>query len=200
MSEFKVSPEALAAVTAASTIIYTWVTYLILRSNRRTLRLMQEQSLAQTRPYISVAAVPESETPLFILRIRNTGQTAALSLRLSIDRPFYQFGQKRAGSDISTFRAFTEPIASFPPGAELMFYLAQSFVVFGENADPSVTPTVFNVTASYSFADRTVDERTVVDLNAYLNSALEHDRQTEAVVKAIKEVAGAISKRPGLGG
>ncbi|MHB9112951.1 MAG: hypothetical protein ACYC4D_10085 [Thermoleophilia bacterium] len=185
---------ALAVATALSAILYTWLTYLILRSNRDTLRLMQQQSLAATRPYVSVAAVSEVETPLFLLQIRNSGQTPAFNLRLELDRPFYQFGEKRAENNLSSFRAFQEPIACFPPGAELLFYLAQAFVVFAENADPSVTPPVFKVTATYSFANQTVTEVTPVDLKAYMNTAMKHDRRTEVLEKAIREVAAALKR------
>ncbi len=184
----------LAVVMTLSTLLYTWLTYLIVRSNRKTLLFMQEQALEATRPYIAIAALPEPETPLFILHIRNTGKTAASNLRLTLDRSFYQFGERRADRDISTFRAFQEPIVSFSPDAELMFYLAQSFVIFGDNADLSVTPSVFAVTATYSFAGRTVEERTTIDLNAFLQSALELDRSTGALVGAIKDVAAAVRK------
>jgi hypothetical protein len=184
---------ALAVATALSAILYTWLTYLILRSNRDTLRLMQQQSLAATRPYVSVAVL-EVETPLFLLRIRNSGQTPASNLRLELDQPFYQFGDKRAEKNLSSFRAFQEPIACFPPGAELLFYLAQSFVIFADNADPSVTPPVFKITATYSFADQTVKETTEIDLKAYMNTAIEHDRRTEVLEKAIREVATALKR------
>jgi len=126
--------EILTAILVIVTGIYAWETYRILKANERMVAVTREQSLALTRPYVTVSLYLEPGSPLFHLRIKNTGHTTAENLRLVLDPPFFQFGKRDPEHDISQLSAFREPIASFPPGAELQFHLAQSFVVFGEKA------------------------------------------------------------------
>ncbi len=66
--------------------------------------------------------------------------------------------------------AFTTPIDSLPPGTELIFGLAEGWVLFGEKSKPDICPTQFSVTAKYEFFGKTVQEVTHVDLRPYLGS------------------------------
>jgi hypothetical protein len=70
---------------------------------------------------------------------------------------------------------FSQPIKTFPPGAQLIFPLAQAFDVFGEEANSEATPRAFNVNATYSFLHKTVTEAITIDLNPYLKSQPEPD-------------------------
>ena len=142
--------EVLTGLLVAITAFYAWVTYKILTVNERTLTAMQQQSEAVTRPYVTINVFSEPNSVVFYLRIANTGRTGATSVRLSLDRDFYQYGQKNRPS-LREATVFQQPIEQLPPGAEMIFGLAQGFVVLGKEADPSVTPPVFSIVATYSF-------------------------------------------------
>lgn len=162
--------EILTALLLVVTAFYAWATFNILKANQAIVTVMRDQIELQTRPYIqpSLFLVPESN--IFCLRIRNIGKTAALDVQLSLDRDFYQFGEKRNERNLRTFKAFSQPIRSFPPTAELEFWLAQGPHLFGESNDESVTPRVFSVKAIYEFSGKRVEETTTLDLQPYLNS------------------------------
>lgn len=151
--------------------IYAWLTYRIARSNERSAATMARQTDILTRPFVEVGVLLPKKIPIFLLRVRNTGRTPARNLRLSIDRPFFSYGE-RTGTNLAEVNAFREAIPAFGPGAELMFELAQASVVFGKEADPSLTPPEFNVTASYQYECGVVSETFHIDLKPYLNSSM----------------------------
>ncbi len=182
--------DILTAALVIITGLYAYYTYKILRANEGVLQEMRSQQELLYRPYVSIFPILYSDTPIFYLKIKNTGQTAAYNLKLSLDRNFYQFGEHSEGRNLKSYKAFTEPIFSFVPNAELLFYLAQSFMIFSENADEAVTPAVFTVTAEYEYLEKKVTESTVVDLRPYLNNAVPH----EPVVANLQEIKKAIEK------
>lgn len=141
--------EILTAILVVITGIYAWFTFRILKANEKVVEQMRSQQEAMYRPYISVSPVVYPENPIVILKIKNSGLTAAHNLRLSLDKDFYKFGKKEEENNLRSLTAFKKPIDSFVPGAEIFFYLAQSFVIFGKKADPNLTPTSFTVTAEY---------------------------------------------------
>ena len=160
---------------------------------------MYEQAEAVTRPYISVAPILEPDNPIFYLRISNTGKTAANQLRLTIDKSFYKFGEKSGERDLATFAAFNQVIEFFPPGAEITFSLAQSFVLFAEDADKEILPQSFTVTAEYSYGKKTITEDNIIDLKAYLGADIPQDayiRKLKDISKAIEKVAENVAKKP----
>ena len=110
----------------------------------------------------------------------------------SVDRDFFQFGEKqRKGGNLRTMNAFTMPISSFPPGAELLFYLAQGFVVFADNADPEVTPQSFVVSAQYTWGATEVTEVTPIDLRPLLQST----PMPSPLIDKLEDIKKAIEKR-----
>jgi hypothetical protein len=118
-------------------------------------------------------------------------------IQLTIDKNFYKYGRSGAENNLSQFYAFTNPIRTFPPCAELIFPLAQSFIIFGENAAEKLTPRIFSIHANYSFSGRTVSEETTIDLNQYYLSHPERDlivEKMDNVVKALKSIAGAVQR------
>ena len=189
--------EVLTAVLVVITGFYAWATYRILLANERVVEVMHEQADAITRPYISISPVIEPDNPIFHLRISNAGKTAALKLRLIMDKSFYKFGEKSGEKDIASYPAFNQIIDSFPPGAEITFYIAQSFKLFAENADREILPTSFCITAEYSYGNKTVKEDNVIDFRPYLGAALPQDayvRKLKDMIKAIEKVANNIDK------
>lgn len=176
---------------------YAWVTFRILRANERVVKVMHEQAEAMTRPYVTVTPVLEPDNPIFYLRIKNTGKTTAHKLRLSLDKSFYKFGEKSDKNDVASYTAFNETIEGFSPDAEIIFSLAQSFLIFGDGADRSVLPTSFSVTAEYSFGDTIVTERNIIDLRPYHCANVPQDpylRKLKDIKESIDNVAKNMPK------
>ena len=105
---------------------YAWATYRILRANEHVVAAMRDQTEAQTRPCIFAYVSTRIGTTLLHLTIENAGKSAALELRLTMDKSFFQNGQS-GGVDISKHPAFTEPIAAGWPSPVRSWYRA--FVV-----------------------------------------------------------------------
>ncbi len=183
--------EVLTAILVIITAFYAWVTFRILKANESVIQEMKNQQEALFRPYISISPVVYTENPIFFLKIQNTGKTTADNLRLIIDKDFYQFGEKRSERNIRNFSAFSTKIDSFVPSAQMLFYLAQGFVIFGNDAKEENTPSVFTITAKYEFLGKEVHEQTVIDLRPYLNSAIPHD----PIVSKLKDIKESIDKK-----
>ena len=189
----------LTGILVVITAFYAWVTFRILRANERVVEAMREQSEATYRPYVTVAPFLEPDNPIFYLRIANLGKTAATDLHLSIDRSFFKFGKRSEQNDLSSFSAFNNPIDSLAPGSEIIFGLAQGFVVFAEGVDPSTCPTIFTVTAKYKFAAKHVEELHVVDLRPYLHADVPQDpviRKLSAINDSLGKLTGAVKSAP----
>jgi hypothetical protein len=179
----------LTAALVAVTGFYAWVTFRIMGANERVVAAMQQQAEAEGRPYLTVNVFSIPKGVVFYLRIANTGRTAANDVRLTLDRDFYQYGQKSHPS-LRSATAFQQPIEQLPPGSELVFGLAQGFVVLGKDADPAITPPVFTITATYSYGSKTVTERTTIDLRPYGESM----DPPSAVVDELERIRKEIEK------
>lgn len=186
--------ELLTAILVVVTGFYAWATFRILKANDKVVDVMRKQNEALIRPYITVTTLVNPRHPIIYLKIINAGKTAAVNVKLEIDRPFYQFAEGREENNIAKFPAFQKPIDCFPPGMLLCFDLAQGFVIFGKNANPNITPTKFSIKAIYSYAERTVEEVTNVDLQPYLNSRSEPDPLIEELEKIRKAIEGLNKK------
>jgi len=186
--------EYLTAILAFITAIYAYLTYRMARASEASVEAMRDQSDAMLRPYVTIAPFIRSHTPFLYLRVKNTGQTGAQNLRLNLDRNFFQFGEKdNADKNLRTMNAFSSPIDSFPPGAELIFALGPGWVLFSENSQPDVSPTQFNVTAAYEFLGKKVEEVNRIDLRPYTgtegerNPVVEELERLRKVLEAKKE-------------
>ena len=184
--------ELLTGVLVVITGFYAWVTLKILRANERVVAAMQEQAVALSRPYVGAAPFLEFDNPIFYLRIKNSGRSAAFNLRLKLDKSFQKFGEPGKSRDLSSFIAFNEPIQAFAPDAEIIFSLAQSFKVFGAENEGESMPKVFTITAEYEFGDQKVSEVNVVDLRPYLNADVPQEayvRKLEGINQSLKTIA-----------
>ncbi len=170
----------------------------LVREQRELIAAMQAQAEAAIRPYIEVRTVIDPVTLLLVLQIRNGGRSAARDLRLSLDRPFYQFGQKREERNIARFHAFAQVVPSLAPGQELAFHLGTGASIFGENRRDDLTPSVFAVTARYrDDAGRELADETTVDLRALLmgaSMATPLKQELEAINKSVQEAAAALQE------
>jgi hypothetical protein len=183
--------ETLTGILVIITALYAWFTFKILKANERLVEQMRNQQEATYRPYISISPILFPENSIVFLRIKNSGLTAAQNLRLNLDKDFYQFGERKEQSNLRSFTAFKKPIDVFVPGAEILFYLAQSFVIFGEKGDQSLTPSIFTISAEYQYQNKKVTENTIIDLRPYLGSAVPHD----PMVSQVKKLRETIEKK-----
>lgn len=186
--------EVLTGALVLITGFYAWVTYHIMVANRRTLETMNLQAEAISRPYVEINVFSVPNSVIFHLRIANTGKTGASDVRLTLDRDFHQYGQKNRPS-LRQATVFQQPIEQLPPGAEMIFGLAQAFVVLGDEADAAVTPPVFSITAEYSFAGKRVVERTTIDLRPYKESMDRPSAVADELKKIREQLEKLVSKR-----
>lgn len=181
----------LTAILVFITAIYAYLTHRMTKASEASVEAIRDQSEAMLRPYITAAPFIRLHTTLLYLRVKNTGRMGAQNLRLTLDRDFFQFGEKDgADKNLRTKSAFSTPIDSFPPGAELIFALGQGWVLFGEGAQPDVSPTQFNVTAIYEFLGKRVEEMNRVDLRPYIGTEGELDpvvEELERIRKVMEE-------------
>ncbi|MEZ5631571.1 MAG: hypothetical protein R3F09_12820 [Burkholderiaceae bacterium] len=177
----------LTAILVFVTAIYSYLTYKMVKASEASVQAVREQSEAMLRPYVSVSPYVRPHTTVLYLRVENTGRTAAENLRLSMDKDFFQFGKaKQPDRNLRTKAAFVDAIQSLPPGGKLVFALAQGFIIFAPNADPSVVPQQFSVTATYSFSGKQVNETHRIDLRPYIGSEGERDPVVEELEKLRK--------------
>lgn len=183
--------EYLTAILAFITAIYAYLTLRMAKASEASVTAMRDQSEAMSRPYVTVAPFIRPHTTLLYLRVSNIGKMAAQNLRLSLDRDFFPFGEvNRPERNLRTISAFSTPIDSFAPGMELIFALAQGFVIFGESAQPGACPTQFSVTATYEFLGKSVTEVNRIDLRPYIGSEGERD----PVVEELERIRGVMEK------
>jgi len=183
--------EILTAILVIITGIYVFFTFRILKANETIVEKMHEQQEAVYRPYISISPVIYPENPVAFLKIKNTGLTAANNLRLNLDKDFFQFGEKREERNLKSHAAFKDQISSLVPGAEIYFYLAQTFVIFGKKEGEDLTPHIFSISAEYEYLGKKVFEKTTIDLCPYLGAANPHD----PLVKQLKDIKDVIEEK-----
>ncbi len=78
-------------------------------------RTIAQDAWASISHYLDYKLEPDN--PIFYLRISNVGKTAANDLKLSLDKPFYPFGEKKEDNNLAECFAFKNVITSFPPGS-----------------------------------------------------------------------------------
>lgn len=172
--------EILTAILVLVTTVYSYLTYRMAKASEASVQAVREQSEAMLRPYIDISAYVRPHTSLLYLRIMNSGRTAAVDVRLSMNKDFFQFGNKsRTDSNIKGKPAFTQPIDQLAPGEKLVFGLAQGPVIFGTDASSELTPQQFTISASYSFCNTRVSEEHHIDLRPYFGSEGDRDPVVE---------------------
>ena len=171
---------ALVLITA----LYAWFTFRILKANESAVSAMQAQTEAQLRPYVVAYVSTRIGTTLLHLTIENTGKSAALDLRMSMDKGFFQNGE-RGSTDISKVPAFSQPIVSLAPGARLPFVLGVGHTIFAEGAD-ELCPKVFAISAAYRFGQHEFKEENTIDLRPLLHTTAIQDPIADEI-KALRE-------------
>ena len=175
------------AVLVCVTAIYVGLTFLILRTNKKAVTAIKEQSESFYRPYITITH-SLGRHGLIRLSVVNTGKTSAESLHLEPDKDFWQLRLK--DQNLKGNRAFADTVESFPPGCELAFALIPTVAIQEGMENHPETPTVFGITASYSFGGKQVSEKTTIDLRIYDKSFM----RPNSVADEISETTEALTK------
>ena len=183
---------ALVVITA----FYAWATLKILRANEDMVSTMRSQQNAAMRPYILVSTNIRTGTQLLYLSIKNVGKTAALSLKLSLNKSFYQLCEERDERNIANNAAFSQVIDSLPPDGQLIFLLGNGPTLYSASNSENISPLVFQVKASYSSGSEWIIETSTVDLRPYINTDVPHDPIVEEIGKLRAEFA-KLTKVPG---
>lgn len=169
----------LTCVLVITTIVYAYLTYKIAKSNTETVDILKEQNETMMRPYIVIEPFVRSNTSLIYLRIKNTGRTSAKQLKLRINKDFYQFDNE--SRNLRDFPAFSSEIDSFAPNQELLFGLAQGFIIFSKSNNRM--PLQFEITASYKSGNKSYKETSLIDLRVYELSEYYKDPIVEELSK-----------------
>lgn len=170
------------------TIVYVFITGLILWANRQAVKVMGEQLESSIRPYIVPSTFIVPGNRMICLRICNTGKAIAEKLQLKLDKDYYPPRENQEEEyNLREIYAFTETIRTFTPGAELIFYLGTGSDIFKE--DNQRRPSQFTITATYNFLKKQLSETMVIDLEIYRNSQL---YPQEAMVTGLKNIESAI--------
>ena len=181
--------EYLTGILIFVTSIYVYLTYKMVEATESSVQAINEQSDALQRPYVVVEPFVRPNTPFLYLRIKNTGKTSAQDLTLNIDRDFYQFADK--GKNFKDFDAFNTTIDSLPPNAELLFALAQGWVILADDADQEITPKQFEILAEYKYQNKSVRENHKIDLRPYSAS----EGAKDPVVEELEKIRKALEKK-----
>jgi hypothetical protein len=176
---------ALVVITA----FYAWATLKILRANEDMVSTMRSQQNAAMRPYILVSTNIRTGTQLLYLSIKNVGKTATLSLKLSLNKSFYQLCEERDERNIANNAAFSQVIDSLPPDGQLIFLLGNGPTLYSASNSENISPLVFQVKASYSSGSEWIIETSTVDLRPYINTDVPHDPIVEEIGKLRAEFA-----------
>jgi hypothetical protein len=181
---------ALAVITA----FYAWATFRILRANEGVVAAMREQIESQLRPYIEVSVAPRTGTTLLCLFIKNTGKSPAVSLRLEIDKDFHFQGERRDDKNLRELSAFSQQIESLPPNSAMIFLLGTGSAIFSAQSDPTISPLVFSIKATYHFGKNCYKEQTTIDLRPFLGSSVPQDAVVEEL-EHLRKVVGEIGAK-----
>ena len=166
---------------------YAVVTHKILKANEKAVEAVNEQNESLSRPYVHVALRILSDSPIYVLTIRNNGKTTAKNLRMSIDREFYAF--KDRGEKLNELPAFNQNVDSFPPQAEFNFWLGTAADIHNRKNDNGEEAEGFVVNVEYEFSDKKVSESTTVDFRPFLLSDLPRHDVAHAINKLEKSVS-----------
>lgn len=178
-----VSTDWLTLALVVITAFYAWATLRILRANEAMVAAMREEQVAVMRPYIHISIHVRTGTQFLYLLIKNVGKTAAIDLKLSIDKNFYQMSENRDDRNIAKSAAFTNVINSLPPDGQLLFLLGSGASLFGSANNDELSPLMFSVTAEYLAGERRVKESSIIDLRPYIRTDIPQDPIVEELSK-----------------
>jgi len=187
--------ELLTGILVIVTGIYCWLTFKILKSNEHAVKEMRAQNESSIRPYITINTFV-TKGAQYYLKINNTGNSAALNLKLTLDKNFFMSGLDKEGRNIKNAFVFNNIIDAFPPDSELIYLLGHGSVLLGKEIDEQKTPQEFTITADYKFHDNTYSEKTNINLKQYKGIVIYSESVTEHlkdITKQLEEIKNKLN-------
>lgn len=169
----------LAALTSVAVV---WATFRVTKATEASVEVLKAQHRAATRPYVEISVYPKSGTTMLLLAVKNTGSSAAENVRLIIDRDFFYNAEEGPTTNIRTYPAFSNVIASLGPRAELKFFIGVGSKVLNNAA---LCPRKFAIAANYSFGGEHVSETTTIDLSPFVKTVA----YEEPMVEQLRHIA-----------
>lgn len=166
---------------------YVYLTYRIAAANSQMAQVILRQQDELNRPII-VANIEIRFQVVFVLLIRNAGKILAENLIMKIDRDFFRFGEKKDSHNLRNIAALSGSPFSLASNDALRFDLAQGFLIFANEADPSILPRTFAISAEYTALGKSYRQLLTIDLNPYRMTSWPKSE----VVEAIDRIAAAI--------
>lgn len=171
----KYSPLILALIT----LIYVLLTYQMLKINKKTINAIKEQNESHFRPYIQIRTYVRNHA--IYLLIKNIGKSIANNVKFVIDQDIFQHGKPER--NIREFPLFKEGVETIPPDQEYHIVLA-IYTLFFKDENNKKLPVKFQITCSYSFFNKTVKEKHIIDIKSYQKTA----DITDEIVEQLKEL------------
>ena len=178
--------EILTGSLVIVTAVYVCFTHRLCVMSERSVQIMKEQTEAMSRPYLVVQPLVRPHTSLVYLKIYNSGKTPALKLKLELDKDFCQFGE--SNKNLKELGIFSSTFDSFAPNQELFFGLGQGWDIF-DDSEKSL-PRQFVVTATYSYKDKVVVEKSHIDLCPFEQS----EGEANPIGEELKIIREALEK------
>jgi len=168
---------AQAIVAAALTII----TVIYVVYTRMLAKTAAAQLEAQARPYVlaDLVVMPSS---MVLLRVRNTGLSAAQKLTLSLDREIKTVNDRK----LNDLPPFTTGLPQLLPGGEITWMLGTSHNLIEEL--PAIA-----VTAQYEYAAHKYSESCELSLEGYAGTNLPPKSETAKEVEELRKELAKVS-------
>lgn len=166
--------ELLTGILVVVTGFYCWLTFKILKSNKKAVKEMRVQNESLIRPYIT-ASTFVTKGAQYYLKIKNTGNSAAQNLLIKLDKDFFISGLENEKKNIRNAFVFNNIIESFPPGSELFYLLGHGSVLLKNDFDEKITPQEFTVASKYEFYENIYSEKTNINLKQYEGTVIFSD-------------------------
>jgi hypothetical protein len=162
----------------AVTIAYSYFTYQLAETGKR-------QRHEAIRPRLQIAVVATQRGQFFVLRIENVGLSPALNFKVKLDREVCRtYG---GNSPINNAPLLREGVPAFMPNTPVEIGLGVSHTYLGPEVDRKKHPARFNVTATYDFEGRHLQELFPLEVHdLYAETMITHTEMGD-LIRAIKE-------------
>lgn len=179
--------EILTAFLLLVTAVYAYITYRILQANEKAVQHMKMQTVAISRPYVSIDVITHG--PLISLFARNDGKSSAHAVSMTVSPALHSYHRETAHPS----RIVEAGIAFMPPGKEIEEFLGGWHEIESENSSLKYTGVI-----KYSDSEGTqYEEPFTIDLMLRKGlSYIRHDtveKELQNIDRGLKAIAHEIA-------
>ena len=176
------------------TAFYAYLTYKMTKTAQETLEEMREHRWEAMMPQILIEPYVRKNTPILYLKISNIGKNSAKKISFSIDKEFWQFGERKEHFALHNKDLFKKQFGTFHPNQELHFALAQGFILFAKEENP-LCPLQFTISVKYEYLGKQLYEEFYIDLKIYVGSEQEREPLVDEIKVFHKNLVSAIKHK-----